>query len=114
MSRMLQRKSICIQKIVDKLNNIQIITDNVRQNSSYLILDNLDNVQIATEDAMKIVIFKRHIVQIYQDKFTDYVPKVIFTLTTYSLDALDNVQIIIQIFSNTTFEKKIMAKNYSE
>lgn len=35
--------------------------------------------------------------------------KVIFTFKTYSLDDLDNVQIIIQIFSNSTFEeKKIM------
>lgn len=32
--------------------------------------------------------------------------KVIFTFKTYSLDDLDNVQIIIQIFSNLTFEKK--------
>lgn len=32
--------------------------------------------------------------------------KVIFTFKTYSLDNLDNVQIIIQIFSNSTFEKK--------
>lgn len=32
--------------------------------------------------------------------------KVIFTFKTYSLDDLDNVQIIIQIFSNSTFEKK--------
>lgn len=31
--------------------------------------------------------------------------KVIFTFKTYSLDDLDNVQ-IIQIFSNSTFEKK--------
>lgn len=35
--------------------------------------------------------------------------KVIFTFKTYSLDDLDNVQIIIQIFSNSTFEEK---KNY--
>lgn len=35
--------------------------------------------------------------------------KVIFSFKTYSLDDLDNVQIIIQIFSNSTFEeKKIM------
>lgn len=35
--------------------------------------------------------------------------KVIFTFKTYSLDDLDNVQLIIQIFSNSTFEKiKIM------
>lgn len=32
--------------------------------------------------------------------------KVIFTFKTYSLDDLDNVQTIIQIFSNSTFEKK--------
>lgn len=32
-----------------------------------------------------------------------------FTFKTYSLDDLDNVQLIIQIFSNSTFEKK---KNY--
>lgn len=32
--------------------------------------------------------------------------KVIFTFKTYSLDDLDNVQIIIQIFSNSSFEKK--------
>lgn len=32
--------------------------------------------------------------------------KVIFTFKTYSLDDLDNVQLIIQIFSNSTFEKK--------
>lgn len=35
--------------------------------------------------------------------------KVIFTFKTYSLDDLDNVQIIIQIFSNSTFKRK---KNY--
>lgn len=35
--------------------------------------------------------------------------KVMFTFKTYSLDDLDNVQLIIQIFSNSTFEKK---KNY--
>lgn len=42
--------------------------------------------------------------------------KVIFTFKTYSLDDLDNVQIIIQIFSNSTFEiKKLCAKkNYTE
>lgn len=42
--------------------------------------------------------------------------KVIFTFKTYSLDDLDNVQIIIQIFSNSTFEKKKLCakKNYTE
>lgn len=42
--------------------------------------------------------------------------KVIFTFKTYSLDDLDNVQIIIQIFSNSTFEKKnyVLKKNYTE
>lgn len=42
--------------------------------------------------------------------------KVIFTFKTYSLDDLDNVQLIIQIFSNSTFEKKKLCakKNYTE
>lgn len=37
--------------------------------------------------------------------------KVIFTFKTYSLDDLDNVQLIIQIFSNSTFEKKKIILN---
>lgn len=68
----------------------------------------------------KLVILKRFIVQIIWKVcrfiFKYYMKKVIFTFKTYSLDDLDNVQIIIQIFSNSTFEKKKLCakKNYTE
>lgn len=61
----------------------------------YCLLDNSESMQI---------------------NFKYYMKKVIFIFKIYSLDDLDNVQIIIQIFLNLIFEKKnyVLKKNYIE